>query len=413
MNSENNHTLYNSLFPTHEVGSMRKLNATVLALQNRKLTTNSVEEVEYWWSKLKLGDHKDFIQFLQLPVEKRPENWEQQVLVKRLEFNLRFLESTGLDFVYTGEALRREMYEHIAKDIGGIFLENEHIRSFDDRFYKPGVRTTQNISLQNPTYSDEYSLAKEYVNVPLRFCFTGPYTVFDWTIKQANSEEFLFDLVKEVYIPITHNIIKAGAKYITSDEPAYTTKPAERELYLEAYKEYFKGIKEIVKENDVKIGFHTCFSNNYEMLFEDIPKLPWDYASLEFANRDLKKPGITDKERPVYAEVMPYVKQAIENGAKTKYTLGILEVHAHTQYNLTTNAQENIQEFRAVMRDRLVYQANNLYDHFGSEGLKYILSGPDCGLRPVSSLKLLHTMLETMVNATKDARNIFADKWEN
>ena len=409
----NNHDPYNSLFPTHEVGSMRKINATILALQNRVLTPESIEEVKYWWPKLDLGDAEVFLQLLQTPEEQHSEDWVQQVLLERLHFNIRFLESTGLDFVYSGEALRREMYEHVAKDIGGIFLENEHIRSFDDRFYRPGVRTNETVTLRRPTYSDEYNESKKFASRPLRFCFTGPYTIYDWTVKQANSEEFIFDLVREVFVPITKNIIKAGAKFITSDEPAYTTKPDERELYLQAYKEYFKGIKETAQEYGAKIGFHTCFSNNYELLFEDIDKIPWDYASLEFANRDLKKPGVSDAARPAYAEIMPYVKQAIEAGAKTKYSLGILEVHAHTQYNLSPDAQDSIQEFRAVMRDRLLYQANYLYKQFGSEGLQYILSGPDCGLRPVSSLQLLHTMLSTMVNATEDARAIYAEKWKN
>lgn len=408
-----NHDPYYSLFPTHEVGSMRKINATVLALQNRELTPDSIEEVKYWWPKLNLGDPEVFLELLQIPGQEHSEDWVQQVLLERLHFNIRFLESTGLDFVYTGEALRREMYEHVTKDIDGIFLENEHIRSFDDRFYRPGVRTNKAVTLRHPSYSDEYLEAKKFAKQPLRFCFTGPYTIYDWTIKQANSEEFIFDLVREVFVPITINLIKAGAKFITCDEPAYTTKPDERELYLQAYKEYFKAIKDIAHEYGTKIGFHTCYSNNYEILFEDLHKIPWDFASLEFANRDLKKPGVTDVARPAYAEIMPYVKQAIEAGAKTKYTLGILEVHAHTQYNLSPDAQDGIQEFQAVMRDRLLYQANYLYKEFGSEGLQYILSGPDCGLRPVSSLQLLHTMLSTMVNATKDARTVYAEKWKN
>ena len=227
-----------------------------------------------------------------------------------------------------------------------------------------------------------------------------------------NSDEFIFDMVKNVFVPETIEIIKAGAKYITSDEPAYTTKPSERELYIEAYKEYFKGIKETVHEYNAKIGFHTCFSDSYDILFEDLPQLPWDYASLEFANRDLKTPGTTDAARPAYAEILPYIDRAIDAGAKTKYTLGVLEVHADQHFTAEAlksgQAEKHLQ---AVIRDRIIYQANHFYNKYGSEGLKYILVGPDCGLRPVSELDTLHLLLRTMVSAAKEARTLFQDKW--
>ena len=404
-------------FPCHEIGSIRKLNATVLALQGKPLTDKSKAEVNYWWPQLGLGDPKDFFAL----VAQRPSNpnskeygvWEHNILVERLRFNIKFLESTGLDFVYTGEALRREMYEGIAQYINGIILENEHVRSFDDRFYKPGVWVSDShIDRKQSIYRNEFELAKHYAKHPLRFCLTGPYTTYDWTIKGVNSEDFIFDMVKNVYVPETIEIIKAGAKYITSDEPAYTTKPAERELYIQAYKEYFNGIKEAVHENNVKIGFHTCFSDSYDILFEDLPQLPWDYASLEFANRDLKTPGITDAARPAYAHIMPYVDQAIDAGAKTKYTLGVLEVHADQHFTPEAlKSGEAEKHLQTVIRDRIIYQANHLYDKYGSEGLKYILVGPDCGLRPVSEFDTLHLLLRAMVNATKEARTLFTDKW--
>ena len=409
------HATYNSLFPTHEVGSIRKLNATVLALQRRPLTDASKKEVDYWWPRLGLGDPKTLYNLLdQRPKEGTPafNDWEHRVLTERLRFNIKFLESTGLDFVYTGEALRREMYEAIAMYVDGIILEKEHVRSFDDRFYKPGVLVANaTVSRHQSIYSDEYKLAKQHAKHVLRFCLTGPYTVFDWTIKGANSDDFIFELVKNVFIPETIEIIKAGAKYITSDEPAYTTKPSERELYLQAYQEYYNGIKEVLHDHDAKFGFHTCFSDSYDTLFEDLPKIPWDYASLEFANRDLKTPGTSPTARPAYAQVMPLVENAINEGAKTKYTLGVLEVHAAQQFSpAAPKSSQSDSGLATVIRDRLIFQGNYLFDKFGKDGLRYILSGPDCGLRPVADFDTLHFMLKSLVEGTKAARTLFKEK---
>ena len=96
------------------------------------------------------------------------EEWEWEVLKIRLRFNVRLLESTGLDLVFSGEAWRREMYEHAAKDIDGIYLEEEHIRSFDDRFYKPGVRVKGvNVQRKKTIYLEELEYTQKIARKPL------------------------------------------------------------------------------------------------------------------------------------------------------------------------------------------------------------------------------------------------------
>ncbi len=59
-----------------------------------------------------------------------------------------------------------------------------------------------------------------------------------------------------------------------------------------------------------------------------------------------------------------------------------------------------------MIRDRLIYQVKSLYDELGEEGAFLIMAAPDCGLRPVNRLTDLHLMLSSMVDGTKDARNI-------
>ncbi|MFX0206745.1 MAG: hypothetical protein ACFFDT_12230 [Candidatus Hodarchaeota archaeon] len=411
------HDSFNLLLPTHEIGSMRKLNATILALQGREIPEAHLEEVRFWWSKLELGDPEDTISLLL----SRPsnggndlQNWEMDVLKLRLRFNLRFLESTGLDFVFSGEAWRREMYEHAAKDINGIYLEKEHIRSFDDRFYKPGVRVKDvEINRKKPIYIDEFEYTQKHAKKPLRFCFTGPYTIFNWTITASSDSQFLFDLVDNVFIPETKEAIKAGARFITSDEPAYTTIPDDRDIYNEAYRKYFKGVGRYAKENNCRLGFHTCFSHRYDILFEDLPRTPWDFASLEYANRDSKSLGTSHTDRPSYKEGLESALRIYDEGNRCKLALGVLEVHADRHFSdKEMEAGTAYTRLRELVRDRLLYQARYLYENLGEEGPYLLLTAPDCGLRPVQRLNALHTMLNAMVDGAHEARTLLMNEYD-
>ncbi len=409
------HDKFNLLLPTHEIGSMRKLNATILALQGRQIPSEHLEEIRYWWPKLELGDPEEAISLLM----KRPvsntsdiEEWQLEVLKLRLRFNVRLLKSTGLDFIFSGEAWRREMYEHAAKDIDGIYLEKEHIRSFDDRFYKPGVRV-KNVDVQRKKaiYFDELDYTQKIAKKPLWFCFTGPYTIFNWTIKPSSDSQFLFDLVDNVFIPEIRESIKAGARFITSDEPAYTTIPDDRDIYNEAYHRFFKGIGRFAKENNCKIGFHTCFSHRYDILFEDLPAIPWDHCSLEYANRDSKTPGTSHSDRPSYKDGVESIVQVFNEGSRCKFALGVLEVHAHhhfTEEELRLGTAYN--QLSGLIRDRLLYQTRSIYNELGEEGAFLLLVAPDCGLRPVQRIKDLHTMLSAMVDGSNEARTTLIDE---
>ncbi len=401
---------FNLLLPTHEIGSMRKLNATILALQGRKIPPKHLEEIKYWWPKLDLGDPEETISLLlNRPVSnpKDIDEWQMEVLKLRLRFNVRFLESTGLDHVFSGEAWRREMYEHAAKDINGIYLEKEHIRSFDDRFYKPGVRVKSvDVRRKKKIYIDELKYTQKVAKQPLRFCFTGPYTIFNWTIKPSSDSQFLFDLVDNVFIPEVREAIKADIRFIISDEPAYTTIPGDREIYKEAYTRFFKSVGGIAKEHNCKIGFHTCFSHRYDILYEDLSQVPWDYCSLEYANRDSKTLGTSHSNRPAYKEGTKSVIKAYNEGSRCKFALGVLEVHADRRFtDEELRSETAYNQLKFLIRDRLLYQTRALYDELGEEGAFLLLVAPDCGLRPVQKLTDLHTMLLAMVDGAKEARS--------
>jgi methionine synthase II (cobalamin-independent) len=267
------------------------------------------------------------------------------------------------------------------------------------------------IDRRNPIYIEEFENARRITNVPLRFCFTGPYTTFNWTIKPSDDYQFLFDLVDNVFIPEIRDVIKRGAEFITSDEPAYTTFPTDREVYIEAYQRFFQGIKGLVKERNTRIGFHTCFSDRYDILFEDLHKLPWAYGSLEYANRDAKTLGTSHSERSSFKGGIEYMIEAYNAGSRCKLSLGVLEVHADRRFTEEElKSGEAYTKLRQLIRDRLIYQTKYLYDELGEDGAFSIMAAPDCGLRPVNRLTDLHLMLSSLVDGTKEARATLLDE---
>ena len=412
--TENPHQSFNRLLATHDIGSIRKLNSTVLALQGRDITEHAIEETKEWWERLNLGDSENFIKLiLNRPFDTdKVLEWSEKVLEGRLRFNIRFLEQTGLDFVYTGESWRKEMYHHFASQINGIFLEDTYIRSFDDRFYQPGVQIMgEEVKRPHPICIDEFKAAYQFTTKPLRLCLTGPYTVYDWTIKETNQEDFFIDLIDNVYVQELKDCIEAGARMISLDEPAYTTKPYEQELFIEGYRRLFKAIESQQREKNVKIGFHTCYSDHYDILFEDLPLLPWDFCSVEAANRDKTRFNENSNDMKVYRDMVKLYTQALEGGSNAKITIGVLEVHSPFFLSITNISKVDMWNLlRKLIYKRIKTQVNLIQDSIGEEGVRKLFIGPDCGLRGISNWNDLFWMLRTMVLAANEVREELISK---
>ena len=364
------------LFQTYEIGSLAKQNWRIKGFSGGKISDADIAEAEVWGKKLGI-DYEPLVKLLK-------NNTPQQKLefIKwSVLYAIRMFERLGIDWVYTGEQWREEMYAHVIKNLGG-FEFTGWIKSFDYRYFRKAA-VVNKIHYKDPFYIDEFNYVKNIAKNELKIPITGPYTLMDWSFnefydkknheirdlkkrKSAARKEFIFDVVDEALRPEFKKLINSGAKWIQIDEPAITTHPSaeEMEMFVEAW-------NRLVKGSDCIFSLHNCFSD-YKLLAKYAPDLKnCSQLSLEFANRDTKKLG---KNRPAYDDL----KDFEEYGYKGDYAPGFVSVHTDE----IANAE--------VQRDRILYVASLV-------GKERVWVTPDCGLRTRTwekSFEKLHEMVK-------------------
>ncbi|MHA2274363.1 MAG: hypothetical protein ACXAC2_01250, partial [Candidatus Kariarchaeaceae archaeon] len=286
---------------------------------------------------------------------------------------------------------RREMYQHFVENdaVDGIKLQN-HVRSFDYNFYKPGVfqspisyNNTKEIHLQ------EFIWAKQFATKPLKVCITAFNTIAEWSYTgRGNFEDLMFDLIDEIYVPETIKLLDAGVNWIQMDEPALTTHPEHVDSFVDAWNYWHKRVSSHLNSDSI-LGLHNCFSD-YNLLWPILPELnELGAITLEFANRDTWELGKDKFSRKAYYDVIKPIT-AIYNedvGFTAKSALGVLPVH--TNHETTPE----------LIRDRLLY----INDLIGNP--KLVLGAPDCGLRQ-RTLPIAFKALSNLAEGAKLARAV-------
>jgi len=373
------------LFETYEIGSLAKHNWRLKGYSGAKLTPQDIAEAEVWGRKLGI----DYTPLIKLLRSNAPDK-KQQVVNWSALYAVRMFEKIGLDYVYTGEQWREEMYAHVAKNVEG-FEFTGWIKSFDYRYYRKAAVVSE-VKYRDPFYIDEYEyikpLAKKQIKVPI----TGPYTMTDWSFnehywaklgrvkslserKSRARRELMLDVVDNVLRPEFKKLIEAGTSWIQVDEPALTTQPTAEEmsLFVEAWNRLVAGL-------DCRFSLHNCYSD-YQLLARYAPDLKdCHQLSLEFANRDTKKPG---RKRPAY----DLIKCFEDHGYEGAYAPGF--VHVHTDEIASPE----------VIRDRILSVAD-------IAGADRVYVAPDCGLR-TRTWEIAYKKLEKLVKGAELAREEF------
>ncbi len=120
------------LFPTQEVGSLRKPLWLVEGLRGQPLSPNARAELARWVPRLPVPATDGGLARA-MSSGAFPRDAASLRDLGAL-FLLRLLERAGLDRVYDGEARRVEMYEYPIRQMEGFdFLG--HVRSFDNKYY--------------------------------------------------------------------------------------------------------------------------------------------------------------------------------------------------------------------------------------------------------------------------------------
>ena len=373
------------LFETYEIGSLAKQSWRLKGYSGAKLTEVDIAEAEKWGKRLGT-DYKPLIKLLNGDApDKRQQivNWSALYAVKMFEM-------LGLDYVYTGEQWREEMYAHVAKNVEGFELTG-WIKSFDYRYYRKAAVVGE-IKYRDPFYIDEFEYIKPHAEAQLKVPITGPYTMTDWSFnkhywrklgkvkslrerKSRARRELMLDIVDNALRPEFKKLIAAGTKWIQIDEPALTTQPTTEEmsLFVEVWNRLVAGL-------DCRFSLHNCYSD-YGLLVKYTPDLKnCEQLSLEFANRDTKALG---RKRPAY----DLIKSFEDHGYEGSYAPGF--VHVHTDQIASPE----------VVRDRILCVAE-------IAGAERVYVAPDCGLR-TRTWEISYQKLENLIKGAKLAREEF------
>jgi len=355
-------------FATMEIGSLSKPAWRVKAYRGEAVSEADLREAELWGGRLGIEGYGGLLEALRAPdsPERRRAALEWSAL-----YALRLLESAGLDFVFDGEQWRREMYEHAIAAIEGFSFLGE-VRSFDAKYYRKAACVGRP-RRRGPIYLEEFLFAKSKARRPLKVPVTGAYTLADWSfdefhrrawrakakspkaVREGAKRDLVLDLAEEVLRPELQALAAAGAEWIQMDEPAATTHPGEweMELFVEAFNEAVAGLQ-------CRVSLHNCYSD-YALLARYAPELKGcSQISLELANRDSRRLGRSEGDRPGYGALRAFE----ENGYEGSYGLGVLDVHT------------DFMEPKELVRDRILYALS-----IAGGDPRRIQPSPDCGLR--------------------------------
>ncbi|MCX8189264.1 MAG: hypothetical protein N3F64_06095 [Nitrososphaeria archaeon] len=386
------------MYTTQEIGSMPKPRWLINYMKKIPIIEKDFREIEYWGKFLEIENYKELIEIL-----KQNEEYDE---VKKwaITFTIRFFEKSGLDIVYTGEVLRKEMYEHAASKIGGFKFLGE-VQSLDNKYYNI-ANVVEEVYRREPIYLEEFKIAKNIAKKELKVPIIGPYTLAEWSLnqyyykkalKKINSikeakikakEKLIFSLIENVYRDEVRELVENGATWIQIDEPAATTHPNKEEMLL-----FVEGYNQLTKNFHIKFSLHNCYSN-YQILSKYIPLLKnCHQLALEFANRDTLNLGLDEKSRIGYNEI----KQFIENGYEGSFGVGVLHVldYEGEKSEFAVVEDKTLIESVNLIRDRLDYAAKIVGDP------SKITANPDCGLRTRKEWNIIWKKLSNMVKAAK------------
>jgi len=386
------------LYLTQEIGSIPKPKWFINYIKKSPISEKDFQEIAFWGEFLEIENYRDLIELL-----KQGQDYDG---IRRwaVTFVVRFFEKIGLDTIYTGEVLRKEMYEHAIAKIGGFKFVGE-VQSLDNRYYNI-ASVVGEVYRKEPIYLEEFKIAKNVSRKKLKVPIIGPYTLADWSLnqyyyrrmlKRASStkeakkrarEKLAFSLVENVFRKEVRELVENGAEWIQVDEPAATTHPDDDEmlLFVECFNELTKGFH-------ARFSLHNCYSD-YRILSKYAPILKNCYQlALEFANRDTLNLGKDDENRVGYREL----KLFIENGYDGNFGVGVLHVldfDGNPGYYASVEDRSLI-ESPYLIKDRLDYASKIVGDP------SKIMANPDCGLRTRRDWKIVWKKLSNMVLAAK------------
>ncbi|MCU4740104.1 methionine synthase [Natronoglomus mannanivorans] len=267
-------------------------------------------------------------------------------------------ERCGLDVVGDGEVRRREMVEHFAHRTDGIEFHGPVKVWGHNCFCKPSV--VDPIERSEPWLLEEFEVANEAAERPVKVPITGPYTLARFSFDEVYGDTEALALEYAALVAETvERLVDAGARYVQIDEPALSQVPDDHEIVGACLERIVRDVPD-----DVRVGLHVCYGD-YSRLYPEVLEFPIDEFDVELLNGEYDQ-----------LEVFTEPEFTLD------FAIGVVDNHDATVESVA-EIKENIRQgLRVVPPERLTVS-------------------PDCGLkllpRDVAAEKL-----ENMVRAARE-----------
>src|SRR3989338_1776466 len=358
-------------FACQEVGSIQR---PIWRQQlEAKANKEGVKSAMDWGEKFNVEERGELRQLVEKDGSKRSAGEKQRIVDIASIYVIRMLEHAGLDRVFNGEQPRTEMYDMLAKQIPGIKTAG-FVNSFDANYFRKGIIDGE-ISVNQEGidwFVDEFRFVQKHTQHAVKPCFTGPYTMVDWSyveyyrklnekkglkpfaaLRQARADAVL-GFARHVLNPIVRALVKAGAEIVQIDEPAATTDESESALFTEAMNECFKGVPKGTGK-----AINMCYSN-YPVLFPELAECKADSYLIEFTNHASVSHFKPDMVSP---EAYKFIQSFNEYKVPVNMGVGVIDIHS------------DLVESPEVIKERLLHAAKLVGD------ASRVQANPDCGLR--------------------------------
>ena len=285
-------------------------------------------------------------------------------------------ERIGLDVLVHGEFERTDMVEYFAEQMDGFHTtRNGWVLSYGSRSVRAPILAAPP-SISEPMTVDEWRIAQQATDKPVKGMLTGPVTIVNWSFRPPGvPDDRLFWAVAQPIAQEVGFLIEAGARVIQVDEPAVRERwplptedaPRLRDIYARGVRAALNHV--FNQPAHVQMHTHMCYGD-----FGDIVPL-WSDAGVDVASIEYSRSKDDSYIRQFYA--------LFEDG-HLQIGPGVFDVHSpHTPgADVMT---ERLEHFRGFMEEVDLWV------------------NPDCGLKTRQWTEI-ERQLGDMVAAARELR---------
>jgi 5-methyltetrahydropteroyltriglutamate--homocysteine methyltransferase len=198
-------------------------------------------------------------------------------------------ERGGIDILSDGELRRDNDVDYFLERMPGVEIPRLAKTYYYD-YYDAIVRKElpSRDEAAHLGLAGDFLFAREQTDLPIKFSFTGPFSLSKRLRREGNlSEEDVILALARILNREAHALAGAGATYLQIDEPFLAGYPEQVALAVDA-------INEVVEGVDVMWAAHICYGNrharpswegHYDFLFPAILEARIDQLVLEFARK--------------------------------------------------------------------------------------------------------------------------------